>query len=97
MKHRIACGAVGLSVLACTAVSIAEPPPSCVPIPTLECSTVPSLDVGETWIPTTFDWAPNRLPAAVINFRPGVFCSGTGGNYRGLQDCVANPDNALTK
>ncbi|MCC6428042.1 MAG: hypothetical protein IT435_14630 [Phycisphaerales bacterium] len=67
-----------------------EPPEPCISIPGISCGGMPYLTGEEKWAPDLdeneeYDWAPNRLPAAWMNLRPGNYCEATGGNYRGLQ------------
>lgn len=74
MKQRIACIVAAPFLLGLVAGSAAaywpEPPEPCATIPGINCGSMPYLTTG-TWIPTTYNWEPNRLPAAWINLRPG--------------------------
>lgn len=86
MKHRIAC--VAIAALAFSApvafARVPQPEEEGCEFTAIECNNISYLEEG-TWVPGTMTWAPNRLPAAMISFRPGVYCSGTGGNYTGVQ------------
>jgi hypothetical protein len=66
----------------------ADPPVTspCVAVASPLCQAMPYLSGSGSWIPSTYQWKPNRLPAAVISFRTGNYCVSNGdSNYRGLQ------------
>ncbi len=92
MKHRIL--NVGIAVVASTAiVAVARVPrPEGCVVQSIECTGIVPLETGHTWIPTDLSWTPNRLPAAMISFRTGLFCS-SNGNYRGLQNWWYDQDD----
>jgi hypothetical protein len=98
MKHRIGYHVLAWLALAGTSVSVvnADPPEPCVTIPSFLCSAIPYLGSNESWIPPSFDWAPNRLPAALISLRIGEYCSGEEGNYRGVQSWWYDQDDCTS-
>ncbi|MCK6476835.1 MAG: hypothetical protein L6Q35_08395 [Phycisphaerales bacterium] len=97
MKRCITCSVVALlASITSLAYGQAEEGEEGCDIPAFECSNIPYLPPGQTWVPSSYDWTPNRLPAAWINLRPGgsYYCSLTeGGNYRGLQDWWYDQDD----
>ncbi|MCC6426198.1 MAG: hypothetical protein IT435_05200 [Phycisphaerales bacterium] len=86
MKHRVACVVITAlaSFAAIASARIPQPEEEGCEITAIECTNIPYLQSG-TWVPGDLLWKPNRLPAAVITFRTGGYCSGLGGNYAAVQ------------
>ncbi len=55
MKHRIACTGIVVLASAGTIASGRAPRPEGCEVSAIECTSIPHLGTGQTWIPTTID------------------------------------------